>query len=238
MNKVTRIFLLLTCALCLSVLANAAQPGESRPAGGVSDSAVPPVSSPEEEFANYIAEKNRDAELPDLEYWGIQGAEWGLPPGEVAAKDDGQLFGLGYRQTYGFDGGKGGLNTVKRFFADQAKGKGEKRNAERMERLSSYQQIKKSLMQKYGYPTHPYHPDPDTAASDNDDYVQGRSPRYHVEWHGAETIVSLHLSDAALVLEFREAPPAQAALKRERAKSGAKALKALQEHTPTGRPKD
>jgi hypothetical protein len=238
MKKVMNISLLITCSLCLSILANAAQPGVSRPAGGLSESVVHPAPSPEEEFANYIAEKNRQAELPDLEYWGIQGSEWGQPPGELAAHDDGQFFGLGYRQTYGFDQGTGGLNAVKRFFADQAKGKGEKRNEERMERLSSYKQIKKLLMQKYGYPTHPYHPDPDTVASENDDHIQGRAPLYHVEWRGAETIVSLQLSDAALVLEFREASTAQAVVKRERAKRGAIALEALQKQIPTGRNKD
>jgi hypothetical protein len=156
----------------------------------------------------------------------------------LAAHDDGQFFGLSYRQTYGFDQGTGGLTKVQRFLAESVKGKGEKRNVERMERLSSYRQIKQILMQKYGSPTHPYHPDPDTEAGDNDDFVQGRSPLYHVEWHGAETIVSLHLSDAALVLEFRRAPTAQAAVKRERAKRGAKALEALQKQTPAGRHKD
>jgi hypothetical protein len=55
MKKATCISLLITCSLCLSVLANAAQPGGSPSAGGVNDSAVLSAPAPDEEFANYIA---------------------------------------------------------------------------------------------------------------------------------------------------------------------------------------
>lgn len=169
---------------------------------------------PEQEFANYISERNKDKALPELEYWGVNGVEWEETPEKkpgkrVPANTEELFLDKPSQKTDNVDA-KGRLTGITRHFAKGIK--------ERAGRLEMYQELKKRLIMAYGEPTHPFNPD--VLIGGKDGYVRGVQPFYLLEWQGTETIVSLRLSDDDLALEFRQSPYSKASIKRENARLG------------------
>ncbi|MFO0794927.1 MAG: hypothetical protein U0586_12815 [Candidatus Brocadiaceae bacterium] len=169
---------------------------------------------PEQEFANYISERNKNKTLPELEYWGACGVEWGGIPEKRTGKDmatgvEESFLDMPSLKTPNIDV-QGKLTGITRHFAKNVK--------LRAERLKIFQELKKKLIVAYNEPTHPFNPD--VLVGGKDGYVRGVQPFYLLEWQGTETIVSLRLSDDDLSLEFRQSPYSKASVKRENARLG------------------
>lgn len=160
-----------------------------------------------------IREANAGQPLPKLEYWGIQGAEWGMTRQQVekdlkaklalqdkkqgvwaAESRNGKFTGLAFRELMVFDGDKEKLKEVRRQIDTKAKTPNE--------RLDLYQQLKKTLVSKYGLP---YMSDNEVLQGDKDLYVLGKNKGYHSEWAGPATAVWLQLTETDLVVSFRQA---------------------------------
>jgi hypothetical protein len=160
-----------------------------------------------------IRKEEQNKELPNPEYWGIAGMEWGALPGELKKSGAAQhwmIAGLQCRRVLTFEGPSGGLSAVRCHFAEAVPG--------REERLGQFQALKSRLVKVYNAPTHSLKPD--EAFRGKDAYVQGLDKGYSLEWRGPETTISLRLSDEELTLEFRQAPSSQAVAKREAAARG------------------
>lgn len=146
--------------------------------------------SPTQEFAMRLKAKNITNPYPDLEYWGVGEIEWGKPKANVSQSFVEGLDGssMNTKERNGF------VDAVQFHFADDL--------SDREERLVEYRRIRSELITAYGQPSHGYFPE--TLHGQQDSYVKGINPLYHIEWQGGQTDVSLKLSDDDLVLEFRQ----------------------------------
>lgn len=207
--KLLKLFFGFLYAYCLAV--NAAEPiHSSYPEADNGQKGL----LPEQEFANYISERNKDKDLPELEYWGADGVEWGEVLNIRHKKD----LSTGSEEVFwgepslrnGSVDAKDRITNITRHFAKGVK--------DRAKRLTIYKHLKNKLTEKYGEPTHPFHPE--TSVGGKDAYVIGVQPFYEIEWQGSETIVSLRLADDDLALEFKQSPHSNAEIKRENARLG------------------
>lgn len=188
---------LLTLSIALALTATHASPAD--------DSAHAELSS-QEYRARRMQEKHATKTLAPLDYWGIDGVEWGTEP--VAAQATRQLSGLTCRRELHRGASSQGLNQVTYHFASGI--------TNRAERLRQFQQLKSELLKTYSQPTH--RPKGDSIVRGQDAYVQGLDKEYRLEWHGPETILTLALSDASLSLQFRQAPTSRVGEHRQNVK--------------------
>lgn len=171
-----------------------------------------------------IAEVNPYKVFPSLDYWGLAGAEWGMTRTELAAaasllatKEHVELAGLPCRVETVFDSRTGGLTAIRKHFGDKL--------TTRFERVGQYHKIKKEVMENYHAPTDNIRPD--EVYRGEDVYVQGLEQGYLVEWRGPETVVSLHLSDEILFLEYRQSSTSQAIAQRRKVEEARKFVEGL-----------
>lgn len=177
-------------------------------------------------FARKLAECNERLELPSLSYWGVADIQWGMSLvqaievrtasgtdkkqmkiSENAIRNDKSSFlGVPCQSTV-YLSGNGGIvgNGFRHDFASGVEN--------RAARLAIYRKLKNQLIERYNAPTHNIAPD--EVVRGEDAYVQGLDDKYHLEWHGSETVLSLRLSDKELVVEFKPSPKSRALAHRE-----------------------
>ncbi|MBI3869352.1 MAG: hypothetical protein HY299_12595 [Verrucomicrobia bacterium] len=153
-------------------------------------------------------EENVSRELPQLDYWGIQGFQWGDTETTVASRQNKptRMLGSACQRSFACDKATRLLHQVRYDFAAGV--------TNREERLLVYQSIKAGLVKAYNGPTTLVKAD--EVFRGKDAYVQGLDKEYALEWAGPETIVRLVLSDNELRVEFSQAPTSAALVKKQK----------------------
>lgn len=158
-------------------------------------------------FAEYLSRRNTEKDLPDLEYWGVRGAEWGMTPDQLAKPASQVWLGMEFTPEYVYERDSKGLVMIRWVIEGRvAKDlKPDELQNTRADRLQKYRRVNEELIRNYMSPTHAIRPDSNAAEPSLDMYVLGVVDSYEVEWRGEGTTVALEIADSGLVVEFRRA---------------------------------